>query len=171
MVGEIVSHGCGPEITVFKVKRRRSSEAIAVVASNPLDVMAYMTLKVTGFPRERVIGMAGVLDSARFRSFTTLELDVSVEDTHAFVLGGQGDSMVPLTRYPTVAPARPPAAGASGGVDRAHPQGRGGDRAAPRVRLRLLRTLGGGHRDGRVLGPSISSRPAIVLGSPPLRPP
>ena len=83
--------------------RRLSPEAIVVVVSNPLDVMAYVTLKVTGFPRERVIGMAGVLDSARFRSFIALELDVSVSDTHAFVLGGHGDSMVPLARYSTVA--------------------------------------------------------------------
>jgi malate dehydrogenase len=83
--------------------RATSPDAIVVVVSNPLDVMAYVTLRVTGFPRERVIGMAGVLDSARFRSFIALELDVSVEDTHAFVLGGHGDSMVPLARYSTVA--------------------------------------------------------------------
>ncbi len=83
--------------------RDRSPAAIVIVVSNPLDAMAYVTLKVTGFPRERIIGMAGVLDSARFRSFIALELDVSVEDTHAFVLGGHGDSMVPLARYSTVA--------------------------------------------------------------------
>jgi malate dehydrogenase len=83
--------------------RRTSPAAIVIVVSNPLDVMAYVTLRVTGFPRERVIGMAGVLDSARFRSFIALELGVSVEDTHAFVLGGHGDSMVPLARYSTVA--------------------------------------------------------------------
>lgn len=83
--------------------RRGSPEAIVVVVSNPLDAMAYVALRVTGFPRERVIGMAGVLDSARFRSFIALELDVSVEDTHAFVLGGHGDSMLPLPRYSTVA--------------------------------------------------------------------
>ena len=83
--------------------RDKSPDAIVIVVSNPLDAMAYVTLKVTGFPRERVIGMAGVLDSARFRSFIALELDVSIEDTHAFVLGGHGDSMVPLARYSTVA--------------------------------------------------------------------
>jgi malate dehydrogenase len=83
--------------------RSGSPDAIAIVVSNPLDAMAYVTLRVTGFPRERVIGMAGVLDSARFRSFIALELDVSVEDTHAFVLGGHGDSMVPLARYSSVA--------------------------------------------------------------------
>ena len=73
------------------------------MVSNPLDVMAYVGLKVSGFPKNRVIGMAGVLDSARFRAFIAMELNVSVEDTHAFVLGGHGDSMVPLARYSTVA--------------------------------------------------------------------
>ncbi len=82
---------------------RHSPKAIVVVVSNPLDVMCWVTLKKTGFPRERVIGMAGVLDSARFRSFIAMELGVSVESTHAFVLGGHGDSMVPLPRYSTVA--------------------------------------------------------------------
>ena len=81
----------------------RSSNPIIIVVSNPLDAMAYVTLKVSGLPREQVIGMAGVLDSARFRSFIAMELDVSVEDTHAFVLGGHGDTMVPLPRYSTVA--------------------------------------------------------------------
>jgi malate dehydrogenase len=71
--------------------------------SNPLDVMAYVALRATGFPKERVIGMAGVLDSARFRAFIAMELGVSVENTHASVLGGHGDSMVPLARYSTVA--------------------------------------------------------------------
>jgi malate dehydrogenase len=82
---------------------KHSPKAILIVVSNPLDVMCYVTLKKTGFPRERVLGMAGVLDSARFRSFIAMELGVSVESTHAFVLGGHGDSMVPLPRYSTVA--------------------------------------------------------------------
>jgi len=80
-----------------------SPDCILIIVSNPLDVMAYVSLKASGFPKERVIGMAGVLDSARFRAFIAMELDVSVEDTHAFVLGGHGDSMVPLARYSTVA--------------------------------------------------------------------
>ena len=80
-----------------------SPKAIVIVVSNPLDVMCWVTLQATGFPRERVLGMAGILDSARFRSFIAMELDVSVESTHAFVLGGHGDSMVPLPRYSTVA--------------------------------------------------------------------
>ena len=81
----------------------RCPDAIVLVVSNPLDVMSYVMLKVTGFDRKRVIGMAGVLDTARFRSFIALELDVSVRDVSAFVLGGHGDSMVPLPRYSTVA--------------------------------------------------------------------
>jgi len=81
----------------------RSPNAIIIVVSNPLDVMSYVALKVSKFDRHRVIGMAGVLDTARFRSFIAMELNVSVEDVSAFVLGGHGDSMVPLPRYSTVA--------------------------------------------------------------------
>ncbi len=77
--------------------------AIVVVVSNPLDVMCWVTKQVTGFPRERVIGMAGVLDTARYRAFLAEELDVSVQDIQAMVLGGHGDTMVPLTSYTTVA--------------------------------------------------------------------
>jgi malate dehydrogenase len=80
-----------------------SPGAVVIVVSNPLDVMAYVALKVSGLDRTRVIGMAGVLDSARFRAFIAMELKVSVEDVNAFVLGGHGDSMVPLPRYSTVA--------------------------------------------------------------------
>ncbi|NPA90070.1 MAG: malate dehydrogenase [Chloroflexi bacterium] len=78
-------------------------DAIVIVVTNPLDTMAYLTWKVTGFPKERVMGQAGVLDSARMRTFIAMELGVSVENTHAFVLGGHGDEMVPLPRYSTVA--------------------------------------------------------------------
>jgi len=81
----------------------KSPNAIIIVVSNPLDVMSYVALKVSKFDRHRVIGMAGVLDTARFRSFIAMELKVSVEDVSAFVLGGHGDSMVPLPRYSTVA--------------------------------------------------------------------
>lgn len=81
---------------------RRSPKCIIVMVTNPLDVMTYVAYKVSGFPRERVIGMAGVLDSARFRAFIAMELDVSVEDVQAMVLGGHGDSMVPLPSYTTV---------------------------------------------------------------------
>jgi malate dehydrogenase len=82
---------------------KRSPEAVMIVVTNPMDVMAYVAMKATGFPKERVIGMGGVLDSARFRTFIAMELGVSVENTHAFVLGGHGDTMVPLPRYSTVA--------------------------------------------------------------------
>jgi malate dehydrogenase len=82
--------------------KRTSPNAIVIMVSNPLDVMAYVALKVTGFPRERVIGMAGVLDTARYRSFLAEALDVSVRDIQAMVLGGHGDTMVPLISYTSV---------------------------------------------------------------------
>jgi len=82
---------------------RRSPDAVLIVVSNPLDAMAHTALKVSGFPRQRVLGMAGVLDSARMRFFIAEALGVSIENTHAFVLGGHGDTMVPLPRYSTVA--------------------------------------------------------------------
>src|SRR6266508_924713 len=82
---------------------QHSPSCILIVVSNPLDAMAQAAYKLSGFPRERVIGMAGVLDSARFRTFIAQELKVSVENVTAFVLGGHGDSMVPLPRYSTVA--------------------------------------------------------------------
>ena len=80
-----------------------SPNCILIIVSNPLDAMAQAAYKMSGFPRERVIGMAGVLDSARFRAFIAAELKVSVENVTAFVLGGHGDTMVPLPRYSTVA--------------------------------------------------------------------
>jgi len=80
-----------------------SPEATIVVVSNPLDAMCHVALEASGFPKERVIGQAGVLDTARFRTFIAQELDVSVRDVTAFVLGGHGDTMVPLSRYSTVA--------------------------------------------------------------------
>jgi malate dehydrogenase len=81
----------------------RSPQAVIIVVSNPLDAMCHVALKASGFPKNRVLGMAGVLDSARFRAFISMELNVSVENIHAFVLGGHGDTMVPLPRYSTVA--------------------------------------------------------------------
>ena len=82
--------------------KRSSPQATVIVVSNPLDVMCYVTKKVTGFPRERVIGMAGVLDTARYRSFLAEAIDVSVEDIQAMVLGGHGDTMVPLISCTTI---------------------------------------------------------------------
>jgi malate dehydrogenase len=78
-------------------------DSILIVVSNPLDAMCHVAYETSGFPKSRVMGMAGVLDSARFRAFIAMELNVSVENTHAFVLGGHGDTMVPLPRYSTVA--------------------------------------------------------------------
>jgi malate dehydrogenase len=78
-------------------------DAIVIPVANPLDAMAQALYRLTGFPRERVIGMAGVLDSARMSTFVAMELNVSVENVHSFVLGGHGDTMVPLARYSTVA--------------------------------------------------------------------
>ncbi len=82
---------------------KRSPNSIIIMVTNPLDAMAHLALHASGFPKHRVIGMAGVLDSARFRMFIAEALGVSVENTHAFVLGGHGDEMVPLARYSTVA--------------------------------------------------------------------
>jgi malate dehydrogenase len=82
--------------------RRVAPDSIVIMVSNPLDVMSFVAKETTGFPRERVVGMAGILDTARFRSFVALELDVSVEDIQALVLGGHGDTMVPLVRYASV---------------------------------------------------------------------
>jgi malate dehydrogenase len=82
--------------------KRTSPKAIIIVVSNPLDVMCYVAKEVSGFPRERVIGMAGVLDTARYRAFLADALDVSVRDIQAMVLGGHGDTMVPLISYTTV---------------------------------------------------------------------
>ncbi len=80
-----------------------SPDAIYIVLTNPLDTMAYLTMKVTGLPRERVIGQAGILDSARMRAFVALETGVSVENIDCYVLGGHGDEMVPLTRHSNIA--------------------------------------------------------------------
>lgn len=88
---------------VIEAVMLHSPNAIMILVTNPLDTMLYLAKKVTGWPRERVIGQAGVLDSARMRAFMAMELNVSVENTHAFVMGGHGDEMVPLARYSTVA--------------------------------------------------------------------
>ena len=100
---DLISTNAGIVKAVTKEVASRSPEAILIIVSNPLDAMCHVAFEAAGFPKERVIGMAGVLDSARFRAFISMELDVSVENTHAFVLGGHGDTMVPLPRYSTVA--------------------------------------------------------------------
>jgi len=88
--------------SVTKEVARYSPQATLIIVSNPLDAMCHVAMEESGFPKERVIGMAGVLDSARFRAFIAAELDVSVENIHALVLGGHGDTMVPLPRFSTV---------------------------------------------------------------------
>jgi len=100
---ELMSTNAGIVRSVVEAAVRHSPDSILVMVTNPLDAMCHVAMQASGFPRERVIGMAGVLDSARFRAFIAMELGVSVEDTHAFVLGGHGDTMVPLPRYSTVA--------------------------------------------------------------------
>jgi len=99
---DLVKTNAGIVRSVAKEIARVAPKAIIVVVSNPLDVMCYVALRASGFPRERVIGMAGVLDTARYRMFLAEAMDVSVEDIQAMVLGGHGDTMVPLVSYTTV---------------------------------------------------------------------
>jgi len=99
---DLISTNAGIMKNVTEQVVKYSPNCIIIVVSNPLDAMCHVAYDVSGFHKQRVIGMAGVLDSARFRSFIAMELNVSVENTHAFVLGGHGDTMVPLPRYSTV---------------------------------------------------------------------
>ena len=99
---DLLSTNMGIIKSVTKEVAAIAPDAILIIVSNPLDAMCHVAYDVSGFPKNRVIGMAGVLDSARFRTFIAMELNVSVENTHAFVLGGHGDTMVPLPRYSTV---------------------------------------------------------------------
>jgi malate dehydrogenase len=100
---DLLAKNAGIVRSVVSQAAAHSPDSILIVVTNPLDAMCHVALAASGFPRERVLGMAGVLDSARFRTFIAGELGVSVEDTQAFVLGGHGDTMVPLPRYSTVA--------------------------------------------------------------------
>ena len=99
---DLLNTNAGIVKSVSENIRQTSPDVIVIVVSNPLDVMAWVAKEVTGFPRERVIGMAGVLDTARYRAFLATALDVSVRDIQAMVLGGHGDTMVPLISYTTV---------------------------------------------------------------------
>jgi malate dehydrogenase len=99
---DLVKTNAGIVSSVSAEIKRVAPDSIIVMVSNPLDAMCYVAMKVTGFPRERVIGMAGVLDTARYRAFLAEALEVSVEDIQAMVLGGHGDTMVPLISYTTV---------------------------------------------------------------------
>ena len=100
---DLISTNAGIMKSVTEQIVKYSPNTILIIVSNPLDAMCHVAFDTSGFPKERVMGMAGVLDSARFRAFIAMELNVSVENTHAFVLGGHGDTMVPLPRYSTVA--------------------------------------------------------------------
>lgn len=100
---DLISTNAGIMKSVVQQIAKLSPQAVLIIVSNPLDAMCHVAYEASGFPKNRVIGMAGVLDSARFRAFIAMELDVSIESTHAFVLGGHGDTMVPLPRYSTVA--------------------------------------------------------------------
>lgn len=100
---DLISTNAGIVKKVTQEVAKRSPNAALIIVSNPLDAMCHVAYDASGFAKNKVIGMAGVLDSARFRAFIAMELNVSVESTHAFVLGGHGDTMVPLPRYSTVA--------------------------------------------------------------------
>src|SRR5215208_4379133 len=99
---DLLNTNAGIVKSVSEQIARTSPNAIVIVVSNPLDVMSYVAKHVTGFPRERVLGMAGVLDTGRYRAFLAEAMDVSVQDIQAMVLGGHGDTMVPLISYTTV---------------------------------------------------------------------
>jgi len=99
---DLLNTNAGIVRSVAEQVRKTSPNAIIIVVSNPLDVMCYVAKEASGFPRERVIGMAGVLDTARYRAFLADALDISVRDIQAMVLGGHGDTMVPLISYTTV---------------------------------------------------------------------
>ena len=144
-------------------------DAFVICITNPLDAMVWALQKFSGLPANKVVGMAGVLDSARFRHFLAEEFKVSVEDVTAFVLGGHGDDMVPLARYSTVAGIPLPDLVKMGWItqekldaDRpAHPQWRRRDRRPAQDRLGLLRAGRLGHRDGRELSQGQEARAAL----------
>ena len=100
---DLLATNMGIMDTVTRGVAAVAPNAVLIIVSNPLDAMCHVAYNASGFPKNRVLGMAGVLDSARFRAFIAMELNVSVENTHAFVLGGHGDTMVPLPRFSTVA--------------------------------------------------------------------
>ena len=146
---------------------RHSPKTIIVPVANPLDAMCQAVYRLSKFPRERVIGMAGVLDSARMSTFIAMELNVSVENIHSFVLGGHGDTMVPLPRYSTVAGIADHRADAQR-TDRCNQQADGGGRRGnhqARWDQRLVCARLGGGRDGRGHSKGQEEDPA-VLGVP-----
>ena len=168
---DLVKTNAGIVRSVSEQIARVAPKAIIMVVSNPLDVMCYVAMKASGFPRERVIGMAGVLDTARYRTFLAEALDVSVEDIQAMVLGGHGDTMVPLVSYTTRVrhPGHPADRQGEAGCDRRpHPERRSGDRGLPQDRLGVLRAERGRGADGRGDRARQEAR-AAVLGLAPGR--
>ena len=162
---DLLAKNAGIVSSVVRSAAAVSPQAILIVVTNPLDAMCHVALRASGFPRERVIGMAGVLDSARFRTFMARELGVSVTSTHAFVLGGHGDTMVPLPRYSTVAGV--PLTEllerrAHRSARDAHAERRRRGRGAAQDGQRLL-------RPGRVGGPDDRRDPGRHEGHPALR--
>ena len=154
---------------VVEQAARHSPDAILIIVTNPLDAMCHVALAASGFPRERVLGMAGVLDRARFRTFIAEELGVSVEDTHAFVLGGHGDTMVPLSRYSTVAGVPITEllpAGAGQGPRGADRQRRRRGRRPAQDRVGVLRPGRQHVRDGRGDPARPEARPAVRRPAP-----
>ena len=132
---------------------KHSPNAILVLVTNPLDAMCTVAHHVSKFPKHRVVGMAGVLDSARFRTFIAMELNVSVENVTAVVLGGHGDTMVPVTRLSNVSGiplTRVDSGGPVGGDCGSHAQWRGGDREVSEDGQRVLCSVGGGGGDGGI---------------------
>ena len=166
---DLLAKNAGIVRAVVEQAVRHSPESILIIVTNPLDAMVHVALQASGFPRERVLGMAGVLDSSRFRTFIAEELGVSVEDTHAFVLGGHGDTMVPLSRYSTVAGVPitellpPDRVAALEAADRQRRR-RGG--RAPQDRFGLLRPGRELVRDGRGDPPRPQARPAVRRPAP-----
>ena len=149
---DLLKTNAGIVESVSKEIARVAPDSIIIMVSNPLDVMAYVAMKTTGFPRERVIGMAGVLDTARYRSFISLELGVSVEDIQALVLGGHGDTMVPLVSYTTISGIPLTQFLENERIEALLERTRkGGAEIVGHLKNgeRLLRTLGSGRPDGR----------------------
>ena len=166
---DLLAKNAGIVRSVVSRAAAASPNAVLIIVTNPLDAMCHVALEASGFPPERVIGMAGVLDTARFRTFIAQELGVSVTNVHAFVLGGHGDTMVPLPRYSTVGGVPITellsAERIEALVERTRKRRRG-DRGAAQDRLRLLRTgrlhLPDGGRD-----PGRPPRDPSLRGAPP----
>ena len=166
---DLVKTNAGIVRSVSEQIARVAPKSIIVVVSNPLDVMCYVAMKATGFPRERVLGMAGVLDTARYRTFLAEALDVSVEDIQAMVLGGHGDTMVPLVSYTTVSGIPVTQLIDRAKLDAIVDRTRNGGAeivALPEDRLGLLRAERGGGADGRGDRARQEAHPAVLGVAP-----